>query len=333
MKYRIFAVLVLAVLVLDLSGSAVAGSYSRRSGAELVSLLPASEGVIIVDVKRSFEALPKLLANNPAMLAKITNHIDGFQSKTGIDIRQFDSIAAGINAKPIANKKYDIDPVVIARGQTSAASLIANATRSGNLKYKEERFGERTIYIFDAADIGASPHAADRFSDGIAVTVIDSTTLAFGSLARVRQTLEGKTKVGTDITGLLQLNPSAVTSFASKLPPGMKSFLPLENDELGKNIDSIQYVYGNADVAAGIATLHVTARTLQNAEAKSLHDTLSGLQVIGKAFLSGAKSADKQVYARLVENVKFSVRANEVNMDLQVPQSDIDILVGTLTKK
>jgi hypothetical protein len=86
-------------------------------------------------------------------------------------------------------------------------------------------------------------------------------------------------------------------------------------------------------VAAGIATLHVTARTLQNAEAKSLHDTLSGLQVIGKAFLSGAKSADKQVYARLVENVKFSVRANEVNMDLQVPQSDIDILVGTLTKK
>jgi hypothetical protein len=164
------------------------------------------------------------------------------------------------------------------------------------------------------------------------VTVIDSTTLAFGSLARVRQTLEGKTKVGTDITGLLQLNPSAVTSFASKLPPGMKSFLPLENDELGKSIDSIQYVYGNADVAAGLATLHVTARTLQNAEAKSLHETLSGLQVLGKAFLSGAKGADKQVYARLIENVKFSLRANEVNMDLQVPQGDIDILVGSLSK-
>jgi hypothetical protein len=332
MKYRIFAVLVLAVLILNVSGSTLAGSYSRRSGAELVSLLPASEGVMIVDVKRSFDALPKLLANNQAMLAKVTNSIDSFQSKTGIDIRQFDSIAAGINAKPIANKKYDIDPVVIARGQASAASLIATATRSGNLKYKEERFGERKIYVFDAADLGAAPHASDRFADGIAVTVIDSTTLAFGSLARVRQTLEGKTKVGTDLTGLLQLNPSAVTSFAAKMPTGMKSFLPLENDELGKNIDAIQYVYGNADVAAGLASLHVTARTLQNAEAKSLHETLSGLQVLGKAFLSGAKGADKQVYVRLIDNVKFSLRANEVNMDLQVPQSDIDILVGALNK-
>jgi len=196
-----------------------------------------------------------------------------------------------------------------------------------------ERFGERTIYIFDAADIATSPHATDRFADGIAVTVIDSTTIAFGTLARVRQTLEGKTKVGTDITGLLQQNPAAVTSFAAKLPPGMKSFLPLENDELGKNVESIKYIYGNADVAGDLASIHATARTLQNADAKSLYDTLSGLQVLGKAFLSGAKGADKQVYARLIENVKFSVRGNEVNMDLQVPQSDIDILVGALGRK
>jgi hypothetical protein len=122
MKYRIFAVCCYSMLILNLGGSTLAGAQGRRSGAELVSLLPASEGVMIVDVKRSFEALPKLLANNPAMLSKITSHIESFQAKTGIDIRQFDSIAAGINAKPIANKKYDIDPVVIARGQTSAAS-------------------------------------------------------------------------------------------------------------------------------------------------------------------------------------------------------------------
>ncbi len=334
MKYRIFAVLLLSVLVLNLGGSTLAGEKSRRSGAELVSLLPASAGVMIGEVKRSFgDALPKLLANNQPMLADITGHIERFQRKTGIDIRQFDSLAAGINAKQVAEKKYDVDPVVIARGHTSSASLIASATRSGNLKYKEERFGERTIYIFDAGNLSASPHAVDRFADGIAVTIIDSTTLAFGSLGRVRQTLEAKTKVGTDITGLLQQNPAAVTSFATKLPPGMKSFLPLEDDELGKNIDAIQYVYGNADVAGNLASLHVTARTLQNAEAKSLHDALSGLQVLGKAILSSAKGADKQAYARLIENVKFSVRANELNMDLQIPQSDIDILVGALTRK
>ena len=334
MKYRIFAFLLLSALVVNLGGSTLAGTQARRSGAELVPMLPASDGVMILDGKRFFsDALPKLLANNQSTLAKITGHMDSFQAKTGIDIRQFDSIAAGVNFKQLADKKYDIDPVVLARGHASSASLIATATRSGNVKYKEERFGERTIYIFDAADISTSPHTTDRFADGIAVTIIDSTTLAFGTLARVRQTLEAKTKVGRDITGLLQQNPSAVTSFAAKPPPGMKSFMPVENDELGKNVDSIKYVYGNADVVGDLASIHATARTLQAADAKSLHETLSGLQVFGKAILSGAKGPDKQVYARLIENVKFSVRGNEVNMDLQVPQSDIDILVSSITKK
>jgi hypothetical protein len=334
MKYRVFAVIVLSMLVLNLGGSTLATSNARRSGAELVPILPASDGVVIIDVKRFFgDAMPKLLSGNPSLLGKITGEIEKFHSKTGIDIRQFDSIAAGMTVKPIADKKYDIDPVFIARGQMSAASLIGAAKLAANAKYREERFGERTIYIFSPTDLATSKPAAETFSDGVAVTIIDSTTLAFGTLARVRQTLEGKTKVGTDITGLLQQqNQSAVTAFAAKMPAGMKSFLPLENDELGKSIDSIQYVYGNANVAADVASLHVTARTLQNAQAQSLYETLSGLQVLGKAFLSGAKSADKQVYARLIENVKFTVRTNEVNMDLQVPQSDIDVLIGAIAK-
>jgi hypothetical protein len=220
--------------------------------------------------------------------------------------------------------------VVIARGQASSESLIAAAKLAAKGKFTEERVGNRTIYIFPATRVAAVGTEAQKFHDGIALTAIDSTTIAFGTLGRVRQTIEGKTKVGSDLTNLLDQNPSAVTSFAAKLPAGMKSFLPLENDDLGKNIDSIQYVYGNADVAADVASVHMTARTLQNAQAKSLHDTLSGLQMLGKAFLGGAKGADKEVFSRMIENVKFSVKANEVVMDLQVPQSDIDILVGKL---
>ncbi|PYT00360.1 MAG: hypothetical protein DMF63_07250 [Acidobacteria bacterium] len=334
MKYRIFAFITLSVLVLTLGGSTLASLNARRSGAELVPLLPSSDGVMILDVKRFFgDALPKLLSGNPSTLSQITGHIDKFHSTTGIDIRQFDSMAIGITAKQIADKKYDIDPVVIARGQMTSASLIGAAKLAANGKYKEERIGERTIYIFSPIDLATSNHASEIFKDGIAVTAVDSTTLAFGTLARVRQTVEGKTKVGTDITSLLQQqNPSAVTSFAAKMPPGMKSFLPLENDELGKNIDSIQYVFGNANVAADVASVHVTARTLQNAQATSLHETLSGLQIFGKAILSGAKGADKQVYARLIDNARFSVKGNDVNMDLQVPQGDIDILIGAILK-
>jgi hypothetical protein len=332
MKYRLLAVLVLSILVLDLGASTFADSKGRKGyAAELVSMLPASEGVMTLDVKRSFnQALPKLLSSNHQMLEKIAGEIDKFQTKSGIDIRQFDSIVAGVNSKKLGVKSYEVEPVVIARGQASSASLIAAAKLAANGKFTEERVGERTIYIFPATKVAAVGTEDQKFHDGIAVTAIDSTTIAFGTLGRVRQTIEGKTKVGTDLTNLLDQNPSAVTSFAAKLPAGMKAFLPLENDELGANIDSIQYVYGNADVAADVASVHVTARTLQNAQAKSLHETLAGLQILGKAFLGGAKGSDKQVFARMAENAKFSLKGNEVVLDLQVPQSDIDILVGKL---
>ena len=126
MKYRVFAVLVLSVFILNLGASTFADTKARSwRASDLVTLLPASDGVVTLDVKRFFgDALPKLLSNNQPMLAKVTGEIDKFQAKSGIDIRQFDSIAAGVTARNISEKKYDIDPVVIARGQMSSASLI-----------------------------------------------------------------------------------------------------------------------------------------------------------------------------------------------------------------
>jgi len=59
-----------------------------------------------------------------------------------------------------------------------------------------------------------------------------------------------------------------------------------------------------------------------------LFETLEGLQFIGKAFLGSAKGANKQVYGRMIENAKFTRTANEVKLDLQVPQNDINVLIG-----
>ena len=331
MKYRIFAFLLLSILALDLGGSTFADSKSRKGGGELVGLLPASESVVTLDVKRFFnDAFPMLLSSNQPMLAKMTGEIEKFQARFGVDVRQFDSIAVGSNVRQVAEKKYDFDPVVIARGAVSSASIIAAAKQTAKGKVREERVGDRVMYVFEEKVSLLYPGQGVVVTREAAVTALDSVTVAFGDSGRVRQTLEGKTRVGSDIVSLLDGAPGAVTSFATRVPAGMKSFIPMDNDELGKNIDSIQYVYGNADVAGDLATVHMTARTLQNAQAKSLHETLQGLQMLGKAFLGGAKGADKQVYARMIGNAKFTQRANEVVLDLQVPQSDIDILVGSL---
>jgi hypothetical protein len=336
MKYRIITAIILAFVVLNLGGSTFADTKAKKArSSELVAMLPESDAVVTFDVKRFFGgALPQLLANNQALLAEVTGHLDEIKGKVGIDIRQFDDVAVGASARQIAAKNYDIDLVVIARGQMTSAALIGAAKLASNAKYREERVGERVMYIFNIEKVATQTKQnvtvfGAKMTE-VAVASLDGNTVAFGEPGRVRQTLEGKTRVGSDLTTMLQINTTAIAAFAVKPPAGLKAYLPLENDELGKTIDSIKYFYGHANVTADSAIVHVTARTLQNAQATSLHETLEGLQMLGKAFLGSAKAADKKAYARLIETVKFSVKANEVSIDLSVPQSDIDILVGSL---
>jgi len=334
MKYRIIAALILGTMVFGLGGSTYADTKAKKASMnQLVSLLPASDGVVTFDVKRFFsDALPQVLAGNQPLLAKVTGKVDSIRAKIGIDIRQFDEVAIGVSARHIAAKKYDVDPVVVARGQMTSASLIGAAKLAAKAKYREERVGERVIYVFDTAKLTAQApglKVTGQMTE-VGVAAVDDRTLAFGDVGRVRATLEGRTKVSSDLIVMLEKNPTAVAAFAAKPPAGLKNFIPMENDELGKSIDSIQFIYGNADVVADKAIVHLTARTLQNAQATGLYQTMEGLQMIGKAFLGGAKGADKQVYARLVQNAKISMKANEVTLDLVVPQADLDILVGMI---
>lgn len=333
MKYRIVAILVLTLLVLNLGGSSFADSKSKKANlSQLVALLPASDAVVTFDVDRFFgEALPRVLSGNEAMLAKITAKIEDFQTTTGIDVRQFNDAVAGVTTRQIAPKKYDVDPVVIARGQTGTAALIAEARNRAAGKYREERVGDKVIYIFDAAKLSPQKVASTggRVRD-IAVAILDDKTLAFGDLDRVRATLEARTRVGSDLTSLLQRNPASVAAFSAKPPAGLKAFLPLEDDNLGRSIDAVRYVYGNLDVTADSAIIRVTGRTQQNKDAEALYDYLDVFRGLGKMAVSLSKKPEKEVYARMLENVKFSVKANEVLVDLTVSKNDIDVLAGLI---
>lgn len=348
MKTKLLAIFTLSVLVLNTAASAIVDTKVKKAAdtASLVAMLPASDGVVVFDVKTFLgSALPQLLSGNQAMLAEVTKAIDEAKTKTGIDVRQFETLAAGVTATKIAEKKYDLDSVVIARGQVNASAVLAAAKLAANGKYREEKLGERTVYIFEARQVVAqnAPQPTTKtagpinkmlgaFSKEMAAVALDANTLAFGTVEKVKATATGTSKVDKDITDLLS-KTSPVASFAARIPEGMSVFLPLENDELGKNVDSIKYLYGSMNVNGVGTTLSATARTLQPQQATSLKRTLDGLQMLGKAFLGGGKGADKEVYARLIDNVKFSAKGNEVSMDLAIAQSDVDFLIGLLAKK
>lgn len=348
-KTKVLAFLTVAAFVLNLSGLALADTRRTRKKVRqsnaLVTMLPASDGVVTFDVKRFFnDAMPKVLSANQPMLAKIMSHISQIESKTGIDLKKFEQVAAGVNMKTGTGNRLSADPVMIARGSFSSDSLIATAKSAAEGKFREERFGDRNVIIFAAKDeakksiptasIPAGSDVINTVIDGmpneIAVTSFDSTTLVIGSPERVRQTLDRTTSVAGEISSLLSNSETAVCTFAMRVPERMAAIVDLDKDELGENINSIKYLSGSMSVNAAGALVSMMARTERAEQAKSLYETLRGLKMIGEGFLGGSKKAEHKVIAKMLKATTVTTRGNDVSLVITVPQEDINTLVATI---
>ena len=346
MKNSILTGLMLFAMTANFAAPSLADKKSaaaRSRASELVALLPASDAVASMDAGRFLnDAMPKLLAGNPTLLGKLTSAMEEAQSKTGVDMRQFDSVAGGFNIKKVGEKDFDIDPVVVARGQINSGAVISAAKLAADGKFREEKVGARSIFIFKPTDFAkkqlasdpktaaAAKKAAGKLARESAVTAVDANTIAVGTIERVRELIAAKTRVSPELAGYLGRTDGAIFDFAAKVPAGLSAFIPLDSDELGKNIDSIRVMYGSMAMSGDTTLLNATAKTVQPEQARALKDTLDGLQMIGKAFLGSAKGADKQALARMIENARITQTGSEVSLALSVPQSDIDVLTAMI---
>lgn len=344
MKNTFFALLVLSAVLTGSLVAVTADSVDPKSQtSRLVAMLPASDGVVVFDPKRFLnDALPKVLSANQPMLGEVTSKLDEMATRTGIDLRKFDQVAVGVTIKQVGASDLDVEPIAVASGDINAGALVAVGKLAANGSYREEKVGGKSVYVFSAKDMlknapvkptntkigGMIENAVNGLSKDVAVSAINANTLVMGSLPRVRETLDGKSKLNADVSNLLTSRESSVLSFAFKPNGGLSQFLPIDNDELGKNVNAIQYLAGSLDVTAAGASLNALARTKQAEQANGLKETLEGLQAIGNMVFGGSKRADQQVYARMIKAAKFTVNGSDLNLDLLVPQSDIDVLIG-----
>ena len=359
MKNKFTAAFVAFAFVLNAFGAVLADTKNKKTVPTnaLAALLPASDGILTIDMQRVLsDAVPQILSGNQPKLSEINAKIDEINAKTGLDLRQFEQIAVGVAAKQISDKEFDLEPLILARGKYNAGALIALAKLASKGKYREENIGTRTVYIFSGKEIveqqsdkasvagitqNGSPQkdkdswfdrAIERTINGltkeVAVTSYDGNTLAIGSLDRVRETLNTKTRVNAGLLNLIERKPNAIAAFGANLPNGLSNFIDLDNDEFGKTLDSIRQATGSMELVNGDTAVSFTAKTAKVEQAQNLKDTLDGLQMLGKTLLSGSKNADKQVYVRMIDAAKITRSQAEVALDLQVPQSDINILIG-----
>jgi hypothetical protein len=345
MKKKIFALLAVGAVLMSAAGVGLAGSKDVRKAkktSQLATLLPPSEAVATIDAKRLFgEALPQILAANQPMLTEILSKFEEIKSRAGIDYKQFQQVAVGVSSIKASESGYEYEPLVLARGQFNAAGLMTAAKTAAAGKYREEKIGERTVYVFSAQDvidqnkdrIANSKIAGylGKFLSGLnkemALTSYDNNTLVFGSLARVREMFEAKTRVSSEILALVARKPNAIVNFGAQVPTGLAQFLDLDEDDLGKSLASIRQLSGSLDVAGGNTVVAVAAGTTDAVQAKNLKDTIAGFQAFA-GILKSSKREDQKIYGRMLENVKVTQTGSEVLLDLQVPQADINILIG-----
>jgi len=342
MKIKAIISFVLLALV---SAYFITGSRAEAQQDEMVRMLPVSDGVVTVDVRRLLdEALPQILAANEPMLTKVNFEVDKIKSKTGLDLRRFDSLAIGFKTKQVSEKELDLQPVLLARGPAEAASLSEAAKLASDGETRTEKIAGRTVHIFTAQQIVDRNKPAGKdsgsffdkvidklvgsLSGEVALVAFDENTVALGSLTRIRELLGDGPRVSQNILSMISVERDPVGSFAVVVPDGLSRYLELEEDELGEGLDSVREMYGFLDVVPGKAIISVNAKMADPEKAETLEVMLQGFQGVLSSILKRQQGADKKVYGRMLENLDVSRKNDRLQLKLDIPQKDIDVIVG-----
>jgi hypothetical protein len=227
------------------------------SPGDLLSALPPSDLIVYLDAQRTLaDAMPAFLATKPEALTKINAEIDKLKNETGIDLRTFDMVVAGLSFGGRAGQPERM--VFLARGRFDSSAVInagfAAAAKEKNnsfRKQQQEDYKGKLIYTFGpspskgnlagaavisqpAANTSAERPAAklgdkqptivevprEKSSDrGQAVTALDGNTLAAGDLGSVRAAIDasaGGAHVDDEMVQLATRNTSALLGFSTK---------------------------------------------------------------------------------------------------------------------
>lgn len=252
MKTRLRRHLLLAAALVAASAVVSARAYAQAD--DPLNSLPTSDAVIFLDMHRIVtEIAPRLLAKDPATLAKIMGQLNEVRTKTGFNVLGIERIAAGVQllapAKP-GMKKENIGICVILRGDFDANALVEFARRDGKGKAVEETYGGKVII----SEPRPAPPRVKNEREVAALTVLDPTTIVVGDLPQVRAAIDaagGKGRVDPTLVQLAERDSTAILGLAGNVPPdliqGIRANAP--KDEMAQSviklIENIRQVFSS----------------------------------------------------------------------------------------
>jgi hypothetical protein len=324
-------------VVLSLTVSATTSAQQNRTASaakqapSLLASLPPSDAVALINVNRVLdEALPKLLAQNPAKLAEVTNELAKFKAQTGLDPSSFDQIALGLSYTYPREGITKISTVALARGTFNARAIVAAGKLAANGKYLEQKYQGQTIYVFSLEQQIRLFGLWDLKVADLAVSALDGNTLALGDLYAVHGAIDAnkaRKHVNPELIALASRDPNAILGFGSNIPATLLQNLSLSNDTLARELTAVRQIYGTLGMTSSDFELMLAARTVDTYSAKNLDDTLAGLKMLGGFAVSRMAGAKGTLARTALDNLKTTTVGNEVQIRTAVGQSQVAPLI------
>ena len=297
----------------------------------LLASLPPSDAVALINVKRVLdEAMPKMLAENPTRLAEVTGELARFKNETGLDVHQFDQIALGFTYNYPRQGITKFSNVVLAHGTFNAGALVAAGRIAGSGKYVEQKYQGKTIYVFTLDRLVRLFGMWDLNVRDLAVTVLDTNTLALGDVEAVRGAIDStrtRKHANPELIALATRDPNAVIGFGANISPTLLRNLSLNNDTIARELTAVRQVYGTLGMTATDLEVMLTARTVDQYAARNLSDTVEGLKQLGAFFVNRLTPAKSALARTALTNLKVNTTGNELEVRTSVAQSQVTPLI------
>src|ERR1041385_5376968 len=298
----------------------------------LMSSLPESDAVAQVKVQQLLnEAVPRIFASNPAKLSEINASIDRFKERTGLDPRMFQQVALGARFTYPSEGVTKVQTVALANGTFSAAAMVAAGRVASNGKYREEKYQDKTVYIFQVDENLKLLGLFDVRVGELAAAPLDTNTIAIGDPYGVRRVIDAgrsRKQANAELIALASKDPNAVIGFGSNVTEQLVGNLDIGNAPIAADLRTLRQVYGSVGTTQSDLQLFLAARAVNAQAAKNLGDTLEGLKQLGALFV-GRLSGAKGVLAKsALSNMQIVSQANELQIRTSVAQAEIGPLLG-----
>ena len=334
MKIRLLTFAAVFVALLS-QIEATAQTRSRSTAAPvptLMSSLPESDAVAQVKMNKLLsEAMPRILSGNPAKLDEVNASIDRFKDRTGLDPRMFQQVALGVRFTYPSEGVTKVQTVALANGTFSAAAMMAAGRVASNGKYREEKYQDKTVYIFTVDENVKLLGLFDVRIGELAAAPLDTNTLALGDPAGVRSVIDAsrsRKRANAELIALASRDPNAVIGFGSNISEQLVGNLDIGNAPIAADLRTLRQVYGSVSTTESDLQLFLAARAVNAQAARNLGDTLEGLKQFG-ALLVGRLSGAKGVLAKsALSNLKIVADANELQLRTSVAQAEVGPLLG-----